>query len=495
MKSRRAILIAIASFALISGLCVCVASVAFVAYNSFGEQVSTILSEPSILFDSGVENPADVPETQTPIGADVDLDRLFSPFWESRELLHEAFVEQPVDDSALAQGALDGLIAALADFGVDLDAVDMPTAAPSPQSLSDEANTPADIEELYRDFWQAWGTAEYAQLDGQITYEELMRASLRGMIAALGDDHTSFLTPEDLIQSENSLQGEYEGIGAWVDPTADYLTIIAAMDGSPAEAAGLQPGDRVIAIDGEDMTGIDGNAVISRILGPAGSVVVMTIERESIQAPFDVTIVRAAIFVASVESEMLDDDIAYIRLLTFGGTSAEEFHAALEDLMAQDPKGLIFDMRNNGGGFVQTAVEITSEFIADGVVLYEAYGNGSRDAHRALPDGLATEIPLIVLVDGGSASSAEIVAGAIQDFERALLVGDTTFGKGSVQTTPLLSDNQGALRVTIAYWLTPNERQIHEIGLEPDVMVEFTEEDFDAGLDPQLDRAIELLNE
>ena len=495
MKSRRAILIAIASFALLTGLCVCVASVAFVAYNTFGDQVSTILSEPSVLFDNQVENPSDALETQTPLGADVNLDRLFSPFWESREILQENFVEQPINDVLLARGALDGLIETLNNFGVDIDEVVLPTAAPSPESLSEEANTPSEVEELYTEFWLAWGAAEYAELDGQISYEELMHASLRGMIAALGDEHTGFLTPDDLLASENSLRGEYEGIGAWVDPTTDYLTIIGPMEGSPAEAAGLQPGDRVVAIDGDDMTGIDGNAVISRILGPAGSVVVLTIDRDSVDAPFDVEILRAAIFVASVESEMLDDDIAYIQLLTFGATSSADFHSALEELLAQNPKGLIFDMRNNGGGFVQTAVEITSEFIGDGVVLYEAYGDGSRDAHRALDNGLATDIPLIVLVNAGSASSSEIVAGAIQDFERALLVGETTFGKGSVQTTPLLSDNQGALRITIAYWLTPDERQIHEIGLEPDVAVEFTQEDFDAGLDPQLDKAIELLNQ
>jgi len=224
-------------------------------------------------------------------------------------------------------------------------------------------------------------------------------------------------------------------------------------------------------------------------------VVLLTIDRESAEAPFDVEIVRAAIFVASVQSEMLDDDIGYIQLLTFGANTSTEFHTALEDLLAQNPRGLIFDLRNNGGGFVDTAVEVTSEFIADGVILYEAYGSGSRDAHHALPDGLATDIPLVVLINPGSASSSEIVAGAIQDLGRALLVGETTFGKGSVQSTPLLSDDQGALRITIAYWLTPNERQIHGIGLEPDVFVEFTQEDFDAALDPQLDAAIELLNE
>lgn len=494
MKSRQAIILLI-SVALFASLCICVATSSFVAFNVFGEQFSSILDIPSRLFENQIEEPQDIPETKTPFGAEVDLDRLFRPFWESRELLHEDFVEQPIDDAALAQGALDGLISTLENFGVDLDDITLPADAPSAESLSDEANTPSEVADYFEEFWKAWGKAEYAELEGQITYQALMHDALRGMVAALGDAHTGFLDPDELIQSDLSLDGEYEGIGAWVDPTTDYLTIIAPMEDSPAEAAGLQPGDRVLAIDGEDMTGLDGYAVISRILGPAGSVVVLTIDRESEEQPFDVEIVRAAIFVASVQSEMLEDDIAYIQLLTFGAGSSQEFHSSLEALLAQNPRGLILDLRNNGGGFVDTAVEITSEFIADGVVLYEAYGDGSRDTHHILPDGLATEIPLVVLVNGGSASASEIVAGAIQDYERGLLVGETTFGKGSVQVSPLLSNDQGAMRITIAHWLTPNERQINGVGLEPDVFVELTQEDFDAGLDPQLDAAIELLSE
>jgi carboxyl-terminal processing protease len=494
MESRR-LLIIIASLALVATVCVCTSSIVFLGYNVLGDQISSIFNEAGEIFDSQVESPPIAVETDTPLGAEIDLFRLFSPFWESRELLHEIFVEQPIDDEALAAGALTGLLGELEIYGVDLDDVDLPTAAPSPANLSEEANTPDEVIDYFGEFWAAWGEAEYAQLDGQVSYEDLMHASLRGMVDALGDEHTWFLDPDDLLQSDNSLEGEYEGIGAWVDPTTDYLTIIAPMQGSPAEAAGLQPGDRVIAIDGDDMTGIEGNAVISRILGPAGSLVVLTIDRDDVELPFEVEIERAAIFVASVESEMLEGEIGYIRLLTFGASSSSEFRNALEELLAQNPKGLVFDLRNNGGGFVQTAVEVTSEFISEGVVLYEAYGDGSRDTHRALSNGVAIDIPLVVLINQGSASSAEIVAGALQDFDRAILVGETSFGKGSVQTSPLLSDGQGAMRITIAYWLTPEERQIHGVGLVPDVVVEFTQEDFDAELDPQLDAAIELLSE
>ena len=163
--------------------------------------------------------------------------------------------------------------------------------------------------------------------------------------------------------------------------------------------------------------------------------------------------------------------------------------------MAQDPRGLIIDLRNNGGGYLQTSVEVASEFIGDGVILYEQYGDGERTIYQALGNGQATEIPLVVLINEGTASASEIVAGAIQDYGRGKLVGVTSFGKGSVQNWVPLSDNQGAVRVTIAKWLTPNERTIHGEGLTPDVVVELTEEDFDANLDPQLDKAIEVLLE
>ena len=267
------------------------------------------------------------------------------------------------------------------------------------------------------------------------------------------------------------------------------------MPDSPAEAAGLLPGDAIIAIDGDDMSGIDGSLVIRRVLGPANSEVILTIQREEVADPFDVSVIRARIVIPNVEGEMLENDIAYVELFNFGDRTPSELRFVLEDLMAQNPKGLILDLRNNGGGFLSAAVDITSEFVGDGVVLYEEYSDGSRDTFEVRSGGLATEIPLIVLVNGGTASASEILAGAIQDYERAELVGTLTFGKGSVQLPITLADSQGSLRVTIAIWLTPDERHIHDIGLEPDYVIEFTEEDIENGIDPQLEKAIELLIE
>jgi carboxyl-terminal processing protease len=267
------------------------------------------------------------------------------------------------------------------------------------------------------------------------------------------------------------------------------------MPDSPAEKAGIKAGDQVIAIDGEDMTGIDANLALRRVLGPAGTPVTLTILREGEAEPFDVTLTRAKIVVPTVTSKMIDEKIGYIQLSTFGDTTTADLRKAIEDLRAQKPTGLILDLRNNGGGSLQTSIEVASEFIGDGVIMYEEYGDGSRDTYTAIKGGLATEIPLVVLINEGSASASEIVAGAIQDTGRGQLVGVTSYGKGSVQNWIPLKDDQGAVRVTIARWLTPNERTIHEIGLEPDVVVELTEEDVTAERDPQLDKAIELLTQ
>jgi carboxyl-terminal processing protease len=190
---------------------------------------------------------------------------------------------------------------------------------------------------------------------------------------------------------------------------------------------------------------------------------------------------------------MLDSNVAYIRLYTFGEETTGDLRKALDTLLAQKPAGLILDLRNNGGGYLQTGIEVASEFIDKGVIVVEESGDGTRENFEALRGGKATEIPLIVLVNKYSASASEIVAGAIQDHGRGKLVGETTFGKGSVQSWIPLMDDQGAVRITIARWLTPNGRLIHQVGLTPDVEVTLTDEDTQAEKDPQLDKAVELL--
>ncbi len=368
-----------------------------------------------------------------------------------------------------------------------------PTECPECPYGDPSGSTPEEYDELFAPFWETWDLVHEEFVDQPVNDLDLMRGAIEGMLDALGDRHTSFMTPEEFEQANESLEGEYEGIGAWVDITGDYVEIISPMKGSPAAEAGLQPTDKVIAVDGEDMSGVPGDLVLQRILGPAGTDVTLTIQRNG--ESFDVTITRANIVVPTVESEMLEDDIAYIALLNYGSNTTQQLRKALQDLLDQDPRGLIFDLRNNGGGYLNTAIQVVSEFIPEGVVMYEEYGDGETFAFDAIPGGLATEIPLVVLVNEGTASASEITAGAIQDYDRAPLVGAVTYGKGSVQNWIPLENNAGGVRITIARWLTPDGRQISGEGLTPEYLVEMTEEDFTEGRDPQLDKAIEVLED
>lgn len=375
-------------------------------------------------------------------------------------------------------------------FGGEADLPVIATVSPEQQST-----TPDELGTLFQPFWETWNIVHDEFVDQPVDDTALMRGAIRGMMAALGDEHSSYMDPKTYEDANAGLSGEYEGIGAWVDTTSDYLTIISPIIGSPADRAGLKSGDKIIGIDGEDMTGIDAELVRQRVLGPAGSTVLLTVARESESEPLEFSIKREKILIKSATGEMLEDDIGYVQITTFGDKTMPELSAALEELMAQNPKGLVIDLRNNGGGYLQTSVEVASEFIGEGVILYEQYGDGERTTYRALKDGRATEIPLVVLINEGTASASEIVAGAIQDYGRGKLVGVTSFGKGSVQNWVPLSNEQGAVRVTVAKWLTPNERTIAGDGLEPDVEVEITDEEREAELDPQLDKAIEVLLE
>lgn len=364
------------------------------------------------------------------------------------------------------------------------------TATPEQTGTS---TSEASVNELFKPFWEAWQLVHEQYVEQPVDDLKLMQGAISGMLDSLGDPHTSYMTPEEYQQANMPLEGEYEGIGAWVDTSGAALTIISPMPGSPAEKAGLKAGDQIIGVDGTSVEGVDPSIVLRSVLGPAGTTVTLTIKRADSEDSIDIQITREKISLPTYESKMLDNQIGYIALYTFGDTTSDDLKNSLTELLAQNPKGLILDLRDNGGGYLQTAIEVVSQFISEGTVMYEESGDGTRQVYEAIPGGLATDIPLVVLVNGGSASASEITAGAIQDYGRGKLVGTTTYGKGSVQNWIPLENNQGAVRITIAHWLTPKDRQINGVGLTPDVVVDYTEEDAKAGRDPQLEKAIEIL--
>lgn len=356
-----------------------------------------------------------------------------------------------------------------------------------------QGGTPQDLQTLFAPFWEAWQIVHESYVDQPVDDVKLMEGAIRGMMEALGDEHSGYMDPQEYEDATTELAGSYAGIGAYVNTEGEFLTIIRPISGSPAEAAGLQPDDIILAVDGVDMTGVVPEAVRQKVLGPADTEVTLTIRRGE-QEPFDVTITRAVIVIASVESEMLDSKIGYVKISLFGENTARDLHDQLGNIMAQDPAALIIDLRDNTGGYLDAAITVSSEFIPSGVIMYEQFGDGTKTPYEAISGGLAIDssLPLIVLVNGYSASASEIVAGAIQDTGRGKLLGEITYGKGSVQDWVPLS-NDGGVRVTIARWLTPLERSIDKVGLTPDIEVTMTNVDYTHGRDPQRDAAIELI--
>lgn len=306
---------------------------------------------------------------------------------------------------------------------------------------------------------------------------DLDYAAARGMTEALPDDYTVFLEPLIGVPLREELAGEYEGIGVWVEHPEGRFTIVAPIAGSPADRAGLLPGDVILAADGRSLEGLENNAAMSLIRGPAGSSVVLTIERGTSTEPFDTTVTREAIVIPAVVYEpVADGRIAHITVSIFGDNTTRELDQALKRASDEGVEGIILDLRGNGGGWVTSAQEMIGRFVPEsaGPALYQDLDLNDDDdlISEPIEDGGETtfETPLVVLIDGGTASAAEIVAGAIRDYDRGILVGEPTFGKGLVQRVHDFDDGSSA-RITFARWLTPNKEPIPEDGIEPDLLV------------------------
>ena len=351
------------------------------------------------------------------------------------------------------------------------------------------------LSDLLKPFFQTWDLVHEQYIDQPVTDVDLVQGSIKGLMQSLGDPHSTYMSPDQYRQFNAPLEGKYTGIGVWIDSSKDYLTIDGLMPGSPAEKAGILPGDIVTAVDSKDMTGLHPELVLRQIQGPAGTNETLTLVRKGELKPITVIVTREVINIPAVKSELINGKVAYIHLIQFSQNADNEFRKAFLELQKSKPVGLILDLRDNPGGFVETALQITSEFINQGNILIEESGDGSRHYYPSRGNGIALNIPLVVLINQNSASAAEITAGAIQDHLRASLVGTTTYGKGSVQNwIPLLGDN-GAIRISVARWLTPNGRQINKNGLSPDFFVEITNDDVKRGKDPQRDAAIQLLTD
>lgn len=325
--------------------------------------------------------------------------------------------------------------------------------------------------------------------------QEATYGAIRGSLATLEDPYTIFVEPQPRALEKADLEGQFGGIGAFVFRDDAGRVLLDPMIDSPAERAGLQRGDALIKIDDTPIRPeMSTDEIVLLIRGDVGSTVTLTLERAGAAEPVVLTIERAIIESPSVEWRVLEEDpaIGYIKISRFSARTGRELRRALTDLTDQGATQLIVDLRSNGGGLLDAAIEVTSEFLREGVVLYEDRRDNSEQTYQVQGGGKALDQPLVVLVNAGTASASEIVAGALQDYQRATLIGEHTFGKGSVQLVYDLSDSS-SLHVTVAKWLTPNRRQIDGQGLFPDIEVLFSESDHANGLDPQLGRAISFL--
>ncbi len=340
---------------------------------------------------------------------------------------------------------------------------------------------------------EAWDLLQQKYIVQPIDPAAATRGAIRGLVESLGDPYTVFFDPQEAQEFREEIDGTFEGIGAEIGIKDDALVIIAPLPQSPAERAGLLPGDQILLIDEAPTTEMNLDEAVRKIRGEKGSAVVLTIRRTSEQVAREVAITRDAITVQSVRLTTREDGLASVQVAYFGPKTVAEFREIANALVVQKKKGMLLDLRSNPGGFLDAAVDVASFFVQkDGVVVVEKFRDDSTKEYRSDRVPLLQDMSLVILVDQGSASAAEIVAGALQDYQIGTVVGTGTFGKGSVQEVETLDDGS-SIKVTVARWFTPKGRTIDATGIQPDITVERSEEDIAANRDPQLDRAAQEL--
>ena len=366
---------------------------------------------------------------------------------------------------------------------------------PKTFSVVNKGDTPTEVD--YGLLWEALKIVQTKYIDaGNIDPQKILYGAISGAIAAAGDEYTQFFDPQTYAEFKTELQGSFSGIGAEIDSTDGSVVVVAPLEGSPAEKAGLQARDLILKINNEDTAGMTAEQAANKIRGPEGSEVVLSIYREGRGEAFDVSITRQKIEIKSVNLSYKDVNgkrIAVIKISRFGDDTEDLFSKAVADIQKNNPAGVVVDLRNDPGGYLSTSVAVASQWLEkDVLVVTEAHSEKDTIVYNSDGSNGLGKFKTVVLINGGSASAAEILAGALKDNGKAQLVGEKSFGKGSVQElVPFGPNKDMAVKVTIAKWITPSGKNLNKDGLEPDVKVELTEDDFKAGRDPQLDKALQ----
>lgn len=341
-------------------------------------------------------------------------------------------------------------------------------------------------------YWDTWNRV-HRDYVGDINDQSLLYSSIKGMVNGLNNPYTIFLDPAEAKRFKEDVTGEFSGIGVEIGMKDKVLTVIAPLDDTPAQKAGLKNGDIIAKIGEKDTSAITIDDAVSLIRGPKDTVVKLTVLPKSSNDLKELEIRRDTITIKSVKFEIKNNSIGYLHITQFSQDTPNEVRKALDDMKDKKISGIILDLRNNPGGYLDGAQQVASQFISAGVVVSEQEKNGSKKDLYTTQDPVFPDLPMVVLVNNGSASASEIVAGAVQDRGRAKLVGEKTFGKGSVQSVEKLAGG-ASLKITVAKWLTPLGRQIDGEGIKPDVEVKLSPADESAGKDPQLDKALELVS-
>ena len=348
-------------------------------------------------------------------------------------------------------------------------------------------------------FWEAYHKLQDNFVDkGKFDNQKILYGAISGMVKSLGDPYTVFFSPEENKRFEEDVKGVFEGVGMEVGIKKGQLQVIAPLEGTPAQRAGLRPGDKIIKINDTETSNLTIDEAVNLIRGPKGTQVTLTIFREEWEKTKEIKIVRDVIEVPSLKWEIKEIDgqkIAYIQLYQFSENASFDFRKAAIEILTSPAQRIILDLRNNPGGYLEVAQDITGWFLEKGkIVVIEDFGQGNEQEYKAQGPGTFSDYKIMILINQGSASASEILAGALRDNRGILLIGEKSFGKGSVQELEELKEGS-SLKITVAKWLTPKGQLITDVGLEPDIKAEMTEEDYEQDKDPQLDKAIEIIRD
>lgn len=356
-----------------------------------------------------------------------------------------------------------------------------------PLILNKEEGKPKNLD--FSLFWDAWNSLE-SNYVGEVDYDKMLYGALKGLSSSFNDPYTVYLDPEESQAFQEEIEGTFSGVGMEIGIKNRTLVVLSPLSGTPAERAGLRTNDKIIAINGESTEGLSIEEAANKIKGPKGTPVKLLMQRGN-EDLREVEIIRDNINIESVTLNY-NEDIAVIKLIRFEQDTPDSFNKIVDDILIKQPKGIILDLRGNPGGYLSSAVDISSEFLDSGVVTIEELKNGKKKEIKTSKKGRLTNNPLVVLIDQGSASASEIVSGAIRDRGRGKIIGEKSFGKGLVQQVFTL--DKGILKITTSKWLTPSGNYINGQGVEPNIKIELTEDDFNNDRDPQLKEAINLLN-